>query len=380
MDVSIIERLSEVPAAQWDALAGENNPFIEHAFLSALEESGSVGPGTGWQPAHLLVHEDGVLVGAAPLYVKSHSYGEYIFDWSWAEASQRARIPYYPKLVCAVPFTPATGRRLLTRGTEPDPAVVAALLAGMRAVADAADAWSIHVLFSTEAERSLLADQHALIPRTTQQFHWHNEGYADFDDWLSRFRSRDRKKTRRERSRAMEGIDSVYTLRGTEMTPRHWEVVRRNYQHTCSKKWGSAYLTDAFFTLAADTLAHRAMACFAEADGQIVASTLMFQKGGHLYGRYWGGRPGLDNLHFEMCYHLPIALCIAEGWTRFEAGAQGHHKIKRGLMPALTYSSHWLKHAGLSDAVARAMTQEDEATRHQMAALAARGPFRREEC
>jgi predicted N-acyltransferase len=379
MEVSIVERIKDVDPGQWDALTGADNPFIEHAFLSVLEESGSVGPGTGWQPAHLLVHEHGVLVGASPLYVKTHSYGEYIFDWSWAEASQRARIPYYPKLVSAVPFTPATGRRLLTRDTL-EPAVCAALVAGMRAVAEAADAWSIHVLFSTEAERSLLASQHGLIPRTTQQFHWENEGYSDFEHWLSRFRSRDRKKTRRERALAMEGVDAVHILRGPELTARHWDTIRANYQDTCARKWGSAYLTDAFFTLAATKLAHRVMACFAEKDGQLIASTLMFQKGSHLYGRYWGGRPGFESLHFELCYHRPIELCIAEGWSRFEAGAQGQHKLKRGLLPALTFSSHWLRHAGLSDAVARAMKEEDAAVRRQCAALSVHGPFRREEC
>ena len=380
MEVSIIERLSEVPAAQWDALVGENNPFIEHAFLSALEESGSVGPGTGWQPAHLLVHDGGVLVGAAPLYVKGHSYGEYIFDWSWAEASQRARIPYYPKLVCAVPFTPATGRRLLTRGDDPEPAAVEALLAGMKAVAEAADAWSIHLLFTTEAERALVSRQHGLIPRTTQQFHWHNDGYTDFDDWLSRFRSKERKKTRKERQKAMAGVDTVYALRGTEMTAKHWTTVRRFYQDTCAKKWGTAYLTPAFFDVAARTLAHRTLAFFAESEGKIIASALMFQKGAHLYGRYWGGRPGFDNLHFELCYHRPIELCIEQGWQRFEAGAQGQHKLKRGLMPALTHSAHWLRHAGLSDAVARAMRQEDVAIRRQVELLTGHGPFRRKEC
>ena len=356
MEVSIVERIEEVDSVEWDALTGADNPFIEHAFLAALEESGSVGPGTGWQPAHLVVHAEGKLVGASPLYVKSHSYGEYIFDWSWAEASQRSRIPYYPKLVSAVPFTPATGRRLLTRGDAPDPEVCAALVAGMKAVAEAADAWSIHVLFNTEAERTILAEQHGLIPRTTQQFHWENDGYEDFNDWLARFRSRDRKKTRRERSRAMAGVDAVVAVRGHEMTPA-----------PDKKYWGKK-------------LADRAIVFFAMKGQQTIASALMFHKGANLYGRYWGGRPGFDNLHFELCYHRPIELCITEGWQRFEAGAQGQHKLKRGLMPALTYSSHWLRHAGLSDAVARAMKQEDEAVRKQIVGLAEHGPFRAEQC
>ncbi|MFT4977587.1 MAG: putative N-acyltransferase [Myxococcota bacterium] len=377
MEVSVVDQISRVSAVEWDALAGADNPFIEHAFLHALEESGSVGGASGWVPAHVLVRDEGALVAAAPLYVKEHSYGEYIFDWGWAEASQRAGIPYYPKLVCAVPFTPATGRRLLSAGDAPTPEQARALVAGFHAVADATKAMSIHMLFSTEAERGLLAEEHRFIPRTTQQFHWHNNNYKSFDHWLEAFRSKDRKNARRERRRAMESIDRIRVVRGDEVTVAEWQVIRAFYQDTTSRKWGQAYLTDKFFDLIGPLLGQRALVFLAEKDDEIVASALTFQKGRHLYGRYWGGQPGFKDLHFELCYHRPIEECIRNGWTLFEAGAQGSHKVKRGLMPAPTWSAHWLRHTGLSDAVGRAMEQEDHMVRAQIDATE-HGPFRRD--
>lgn len=378
MEVSVVDQISRVPAEEWDAIAGEHNPFIEHAFLSALEESGSVCAETGWSPAHVLVRDSGKLVAASPLYVKDHSYGEYIFDWGWAEASQRARIPYYPKLVDAVPFTPATGRRMLSADPDvPAPELVEALVAGFHAVADAAKAMSIHLLFTTEPERQALAERHRFIPRTTHQFHWRNEGYTSFDHWLEAFRSKDRKNTRRERRRAQESVDVIRAVPGSQVTPAEWATVRDFYQDTTSRKWGRTYLTPAFFELLRPRLGDRALVFFAEKDGQIVATALTFQKGQHLYGRYWGGMPGFKDLHFEMCYHQPIQACIQNGWTRFEAGAQGSHKLKRGLMPSPIFSAHWLRHPGLHDAVARAMKEETRSISAQLEAAAAHGPFRR---
>ncbi|MEL6344710.1 MAG: GNAT family N-acetyltransferase [Myxococcota bacterium] len=383
MEVSVIDRISRVSAEEWDALVGDDNPFIEHAFLDILEESGSVSAETGWQPAHVLVRDEGRLIGAAPLYVKDHSYGEYIFDWGWAQAANRAGLPYYPKLVDAVPFTPATGRRLLTQSDPenpdaPEPNVTRALVAGFQAVAEAAQAWSIHLLFTTAAERTLLAEAHDFIPRTTQQYHWHNKGYESFDHWLSFFRSKDRKNTRRERRKALEEVDHIRVVPGSEVTDREWRVIRRFYLDTISKKWGQAYLTDDFFSMLGKRLGDRAKIFFAEKDNRIVASALTFHKGKHLYGRYWGGRPGLDCLHFELCYHRPIQECIENGWTLFEAGAQGSHKLKRGLMPVEIASAHWLRHPGLKDAVADAMRREARYVRQQIAEEATHGPFRRE--
>jgi len=381
MEVSVVDRISRVSAADWDALAGDDNPFIEHAFLLALEDSGSATADTGWSPAHVLVHgDDGALLAAAPLYLKDHSYGEYIFDWGWAEASHRARIPYYPKLVNAVPFTPATGRRLLSGDQgAPNPELTRALVAGFHAVAEATKAMSIHLLFTTEAERAQVSQDHQFIPRTTQQFHWNNDGYESFEHYLSFFRSKDRKNTRRERRRAQESVDTIRAVRGTDLTPRERDTIRAFYKDTTSRKWGQAYLTDEFFDALTGTLAERTLAFLAEKDGEIVGSALTFQKGRHLYGRYWGGRPGFKDLHFEMCYYQPIQACIDNGWTLFEAGAQGSHKLKRGLMPAPIHSAHWLRHPGLSDAVSRAMREEGEVVVQQLDAIAGHGPFRRDQ-
>ena len=397
LSVRVISSLSEVDATQWDALTSPDDPFTTHAFLSLMEESGSVGPGTGWLPAHLLVEAvpadapegaagTGTLVGAAPLYVKDHSYGEYIFDWGWAEASQRARVPYYPKVVSAVPFTPATGRRFMVARDVPEGPVLDALLIGARKVAELANAWSIHVLFQSSDEHHALVPQQSidsrgfgprdLVPRMTHQFHWTNDGYADFDDWLGHFRSKVRKEARRERRKARASGAELVVVPGTQLEPAHWHALHAFYQDTASRKWGRPYLTEKWWALAPARLAHLALGFFAMKGDRAVAGALTFQRGRHLYGRYWGCLEHHDALHFELCYHLPIELCIQRGWTRFEAGAQGNHKLRRGLMPHPTWSVHWLRHAGLGHAVAEAMTHERRDTARLLAHLADRGPFR----
>jgi len=378
LQTSVIGDLSEVSDQEWDGLVSPDDPFTEHAFLRTLETSGSVGQGTGWQPVHVLVRRSGVLVGAAPLYLKHHSYGEYIFDWGWADAAQRAGVPYYPKLTCAVPFTPATGRRLLTGPGALDSEIAKALIASMRAVANTTKAQSIHLLFTTAEEHALLAKEQAMIPRLTHQFHWNNQGYEDFDQWLARFRSRRRKEVRRERRQAADSGAEIRVLRGPDLTDQHWLALHRFYEMTVEKKMAQAYLSPDFFHQLRDQLAHRVIAFMAEANGTPVAGALAFQRGKHLYGRYWGCEPGWERLHFELCYHRPIELCIAEGWQHFEAGAQGMHKIQRGLMPARTWSVHQIAHPGLARAVRAAMAQEGALVEREIAALTAHGPFRRD--
>jgi predicted N-acyltransferase len=373
----VIRDLSEVPAEEWDALVSPDDPFTEHAFLRTLETSGSVGQGTGWQPIHVLIRRSGVLVGAAPLYLKHHSYGEYIFDWGWADAAQRAGVPYYPKLTCAVPFTPATGRRLLTGPGDLVPEVAWALIAGLRGVAKRTNAQSIHLLFITEEEHALLQQDPVLIPRLSHQFHWTNKGYQDFDDWLSHFRSRRRKVVRRERRAAAESGTVIRVLSGSELTDSHWAALHRFYQHTVEKKGAHAYLSPDFFYQAREQLHGSVIGFFAEHAGIPIAGALAFQRGAHLYGRYWGCDPGWERLHFELCYHLPIDLCIDRGWHRFEAGAQGIHKIQRGLMPAQTWSIHQLAHPGLARAVRTALVQECTHVQREIAMLEQHGPFRR---
>jgi uncharacterized protein len=373
LEIELIQDLSRVPASEWNAGVDPNDPFTEHAFLALLEESGSVGREAGWLPVHLLAKESGKVVGSVPLYLKNNSYGEYIFDWGWAESAQRAGIPYYPKLVCAVPFTPATGRRILA--VTPD--VQSALLESMHGVADATGAQSIHILFMTASEHETVAEQSDWIPRTTHQFHWDNHGYTSFDQWLNRFRSKRRKEVKRERRIAAESDTTIRMLRGADLTPLHWERIAEFYRNTTMRKQAMAYLSPDFFKLAHTRLAHTALAFVAETEDRIVAASLCFQRGNHLYGRYWGCEPAYKALHFELCYHAPIEAAIAAGWTHFEAGAQGMHKLARGLAPARTFSTHHLRHKGLHQAVENSMVQEENHLHQELTWLGKQTPFHR---
>lgn len=383
LEVALNPGLDDIDPDDWDRLTDPSDPFTTHAFLHALEASGSACADTGWAPAHVTVRQGNTLVAACPAWIKDHSYGEYIFDWGWAQASQRAGLPYYPKIVTAVPFTPAQSRRLLvhpqagTGDLPPADQLRSALFQGLRALADSIEAWSIHVLFCTEEERAGLAQQ-GVVPRLTHQFHWVNEGYESFDDWLQRFRSKLRKEARRERRRPEALGAVVHEVRGDDMTDAHWDAIEAFYRDTCSRKWGEAYLTPDFFRLARTELRHLVIGLLAEAEGRFVASALLFQRGAHLYGRYWGCESAYEQLHFELCYHRPIEMCIERGWSRFEAGAQGTHKLRRGLMPSPTYSAHWLRHPGLERAVKEAMQEESRRTELEIDKLAHHGPFRRD--
>jgi len=373
IEIEILHDLNSVDAEDWNRLVSPNDPFTEHAFLASLENSGSVGRETGWVPVHLLAKQEGVLVGAAPLYLKNHSYGEYIFDWGWADAARGAGIPYYPKLVSAVPFTPATGRRLLAQ----DVTTEKALIDGIHGVAEATRAQSIHVLFCTPDEHQQLSDRTEFIGRMTHQFHWDNDGYEHFDAWLSRFRSRRRKEVRRERKVAKERGARIRMVRGDDLTPELWATLRQFYEDTTARKQAEPYLKRKFFLDGANTLGHSAVAFIAEHDDQVVAGALCFQRGKHLYGRYWGCLPEWSALHFELCYHAPIEACIEHGWSHFEAGAQGMHKMQRGLVPVQTWSAHHLRHPGLHDAVQRATIEEQSHIESEIEWLTEKGPFHR---
>ena len=370
--IEVVSRLADVAPSDWNNGVDPNDPFTEHAFLSLLEEAGCVGREAGWAPMHLLVKREGEVVGRAPLYLKNNSYGEYIFDWGWADAAHRAGIPYYPKLVSAVPFTPATGRRFLTD----EPEIRRLLTEAMLEVMTSTNAHSLHLLFAQEAERTALAPHPALIGRSTHQFHWDNTGYADFDDWLESLRSKYRKMVRRERRAPADTGTTVHMWRGDAFTAERWQTMHALYLDTIRRKHAHPYMTPAFFKLAHERLAHSAVVFAAVHGDEVVAASLCFQRGAHLYGRYWGCRPGYKSLHFELCYHAPIQACIEHGWTHFEAGAQGMHKLKRGLMPAMTHSLHHLRHPGLQNAVAEAVLQENERTAWEIEQLTASGPFR----
>jgi len=375
--IDYVESIHEVDAASWDALVNGNDPFTEHAFFALLEESGSVGPReTGWEPHHVIVRDGERIVGALPLYVKTQSYGEYIFDWQWAEVSQRSGIPYYPKLVSAVPFTPATGRRLLVHPEAPWEEVVDALLAGAKHAANRVGAWSIHVLFCTEAEQEALAER-GFLSRSSLQFHWTREdGWGDFEDYIGAFRAKARKQVRRERRIARESGAVLEMQDASALSDEDWDAVANAYYDTAERKWGRPYLNRRFWALMNARLGDRIQVATARVDGKVIASALFFARGTHLYGRYWGGCAPTEMLHFELCYYLPIEWALERGYTRFEAGAQGTHKLKRGLMPSRCASSHWLRHKGLSDAVQRFLTTEDEEIRSTISRLAGHGPFR----
>mgnify|MGYP001310934154 CR=1 FL=1 len=378
----ILSSIGDVAAADWDALASPDpathDPFVSHAFLAALEASGSVGPErTGWLPRHLVVEgEGGRILAAMPLYAKLHSQGEYVFDHAWADAFHRAGGRYYPKLQCAVPFTPVPGRRLLV-GRAPEAELARQqLLAAAVAFAERAAVSSLHITFLTEDE------QRASLPlgflgRTGQQFHWHNRGYATFDDFLSTLASRKRKAIRKERVEALAGGLSIELLTGAGITETHWDAFFAFYHDTGSRKWGRPYLERAFFSRLGETMGTRCLLIMARRDGRYVAGALNLIGGDALYGRYWGAIEHHPCLHFELCYYQAIDYAIAHRLARVEAGAQGEHKLARGYLPSPTYSAHWIAHEGLREAVARFLHAERRHVAHEMAVLADYGPYRR---
>ena len=368
--------IAEIPAADWDACAGVGNPFVGHAFLSAVEDSGSAGPRTGWLPRHAALRDAAdTLLAVAPMYAKSHSYGEYVFDHGWAHALERAGGSYYPKLQIAVPFSPVPGPRLLIRpGAGVAPAALGRALAQAGAELDVS---SVHVTFCSESEWNALG-RIGWLQRLGMQFHWHNQGYRDFEDFLDALSSRKRKVLRRERRDANAAGLTFQALSGGDLRERHWDAFYGFYTSTVDRKWGSAYLTREFFSLLGERLGDRVVLMLAENAGVPVAGALNLAGDDALYGRNWGCRGDWPFLHFELCYYRAIEWAIAHGLARVEAGAQGRHKIQRGYVPCATYSAHWIAHEGLRRAVAGFLDQERPEIRAEMAALAEDSPFRQE--
>jgi predicted N-acyltransferase len=387
IEITALQSLHEIAAAEWDACACPEaagahgtdgrpvDPFTTHRFLLALETSRSVGPGSGWQPQHLVARAGGEVIAVLPLYAKSHSQGEYIFDHNFAHAWQRAGGRYYPKLQCAVPFTPATGRRLLARPGHEETGRTALLQAMAKIAADNRLS-SAHVTFCTEAEAEFGADL-GFLHRVTQQYHWVSRGYAGFDAFLADLSSRKRKAIRKERERAQGFGGSIRALTGEAIEPRHWDAFWTFYQDTGARKWGTPYLTRAFFDRAHETLRDDMLLVLAERDGRPVAGALNFIGRDTLYGRYWGCTEDHPCLHFELCYYQAIDWALAHGLTRVEAGAQGEHKLARGYLPTPVHSLHWFSDPGFRDAVARYLEAERAAVDEEIEVLTAYGPFRR---
>ncbi|MBD2747914.1 N-acetyltransferase [Microvirga sp. BT688] len=366
IQVKIAQGLKAVPAAQWDACAlgvgsGDDepfNPFVSYAFLSALEDSGCVGAKTGWAPLHVLVEdEDETILGAAPCYLKSHSQGEYVFDHSWADAYSRAGGRYYPKLQVSVPFTPATGPRLLVPNGPQAAETRSTLIAGLRALRDQTGASSIHATFLQQDDLEAFTSDEFLL-RNDQQFHWFNDGYGSFDSFLAALASRKRKAIRRERRDALSPGITIEWVTGKDITEAHWDAFFAFYMDTGSRKWGRPYLNRLFFSLIGERMADRVLLVMAKRDGRYIAGAINFIGDKRLYGRNWGCIEDHPFLHFEVCYYQAIAFAIERGLDRVEAGAQGEHKLARGYRPVITSSAHDIADPGLRRAVRAYLDQE----------------------
>ncbi len=375
--VKVMPGIGAIDAAAWNACAGEENPFLSHAFLKALEDSGSCRAATGWQPQHLALEApDGSIIGTVPLYLKSHSYGEYVFDHAWANAYERAGGSYYPKLQAAVPFTPVTGPRLLLHPDAPEGAAQA-LIAALEQLALRHQVSSVHVTFPTEADWETLGEA-GWLQRIGQQYHWENRGYGSFDDFLGDLNSRKRKSIRKERREVAETGVKIHTLTGDDLRQEHWDVFYKFYMDTSDRKWGSAYLNRKFFRLLGETMADRVVLILVEDDGEWVAGALNLLGADTLYGRNWGCNATYKHLHFEACYYRAIDFAIERGLSRVEAGAQGQHKIQRGYLPTPTYSAHWIRDPGFRSAVEDYLKRERVAVAQDIDALMDDSPFRQE--
>ena len=376
LTVEVLGGIGDISPADWGACAGSHDPFVSHAFISALEASGSAAADRGWQPAHLVARSPGGRIeGCVPLYLKSHSYGEYVFDWAWADAFERAGGRYYPKLQAAVPFTPVTGHRLLLRDGAPA-GTFATLTDAAVHLAGEVRVSSLHFTFPTAAEAAALGER-GLMVRLGYQFHWHNRGYRSFDDFLADLAARKRKAIRKEREKVTEAGLTLRTLTGGDIQERHWDAFWRFYVDTTQRKWGQAYLTRDFFGRLGESMADRVVLVIAEdSTGRAIGGALNLLGGDALYGRYWGAVEDWPFLHFEACYYRAIDFAIERGLARVEAGAQGEHKVRRGYLPQPTWSAHWIAHAGLRSAVARFLATERPAVEAEMAALAADSPYR----
>jgi predicted N-acyltransferase len=385
--IRIVPAIAEVSAPAWDACANPapcgtvttaHNPFISHAFLSALEASGSATARTGWQPQHLVAEgDDGSIAGVVPCYLKSHSRGEYVFDAGWAEAYERAGGSYYPKLQVSVPFTPATGRRLLVAPGANAQGVREGLAAGLIELAKLREASSVHVTFAPQDEWTLLGE-HGYLQRNDQQFHWENGGYTSFDDFLTRLAARKRKAIRRERAGALENGIEVQWVTGSDLTEGIWDTFFAFYMETGSRKWGRPYLTRSFYSLIGQTMADKVLLVLAKRAGRIIAGAINFIGGDTLYGRHWGAIEHHPFLHFELCYYQAIDFAIQHKLARVEAGAQGEHKLARGYMPVTTYSAHYIADPALRRAIADYLKRERAYVAAAGSELAAMGPFRKD--
>lgn len=370
----IVSSLSEIGQVAWDGLLAqqeEANPFLSYAFLHALHESGSASPDTGWQPQYIALYDGDTLAAALPLYVKGHSYGEYVFDWAWADAYQRHGLDYYPKLLSAVPFTPVAGPRLLAV----DDAARAALIAVLNATQRATEVSSTHILFPPEAHARQLQAAGFML-RSGVQFHWLNPGYASFDEFLATLEQKKRKNIRAERRKVLDAGVTLRRVRGADALDADWKLFNRCYRHTYAAHHSTPYLNLDFLRRIGRTMPDNILLVIAEREGRAIAASLVIHSADTLYGRYWGELEHVPCLHFEAAYYQPLEFCIEQGIRTFEGGAQGEHKMARGFLPTKTFSAHWLAHPSFADAIERFLEREAGGIDEYMSELNERNPFK----
>jgi len=367
----------DIVPADWNALVGTSNPFLRYEYLSALETSGSASASTGWQPLPLVVRDNsGHTIGAVPLWLKSHSFGELVYDFSWAQAYERAGLGYYPKLIAAVPFSPVSGPRLLVACDVDRQAVINALIRGARELADQTNASSLHWLFTDKSDTATLEDL-GYLHRTNYQFHWHNQCYAHFDDFLAGFSADKRKKLKRERRHVKEAGITLEVRNGTDVTPEQWDLFYEFYTSNIRRHGGMLHLNREFFQILGRNLPAALVLVLARRENAYVGASFNLRDKDALYGRYWGGHEGFNSLHFETCYYSPIEYCIAQGLARFEGGAGGEHKLARGFLPVSTHSLHWLRHPQFAHAVSDFLERERNGVEVYMDELNEHAPFKK---
>lgn len=384
MRLETIDRLSTLPPSQWNRLCGTDHPFVRHEFLSTLEDSDCVCAHHGWTPQHLVAYQGNdieggdanTLIGAVPLYLKDHSYGEYVFDWAWANAYARSGLDYYPKLVAAIPFTPATGPRILVAQGDPRQIIVPTLTEGVQTYVENSPASSLHWLFTRQPTNQYLAQQ-GLLTRIGHQFHWHNPGYRDFDQFLNTFSAHKRKKLKRDRRRVEEAGIHVDIRTGLELDEKHWDTFYAFYLATIQRHGAIPYLSRRFFHTIGRNMPEYIVMAVAHEGPKWVAMALNLRGKDTLYGRYWGSLRDYHSLHFETCYYAAMEYCIKQKLKHFEAGAQGEHKLSRGFLATTTYSAHWLRHPEFANAIADFLQQEGQGMRDYIKALDQHSPYRK---
>jgi len=376
--LEILDHLADVPSAHWNALLGPDaGPFLRHEFLSALEETGCVGRNTGWQVTHLTLKQDGQLVGAMPLYLKQHSYGEFVFDWSWAQAYEQQGMSYYPKVLCAIPFTPVQGTRILCRSGSNEIEIQSTLIAGIKSLVQENDLSSAHILFPLNSQAEHLKG-HGFLLRDSVQFHWHNQGFHHFEEFLSALTMKRRKNIRREREQVAREAISFRHVSGVDSSDRDWEFFFNCYQNTYLEHQSSPYLSEPFFKLWVKRMPENLHLIFAERNGTSIAASLLVvdRPSSKVFGRYWGALEHVPCLHFETAYYQAIEYCIAEGIQTFEGGAQGEHKMARGFLPTTIQSAHFVKDLRFAKAIGHFLEREHQGIGAYVDELAEHSPLK----